>query len=101
MLLFAASIRVVADREQAQPAPAAATPRAQTPAAPVAANSALPDQALVQKYCSSCHNDRAKTGGISFDGVTVAEAGKHSEIWEKAPVKLRGGMMPPQNMPRP
>jgi len=100
-LLLAASIRVVADREQAQPAPAAATPRAQTPAAPVTSNSALPDQALVQKYCSSCHNDRAKTGGISFDGVSVAEAGKHSEIWEKALVKLRGGMMPPQNMPRP
>ena len=100
-LLLAESIRVVADREQAQPAPAAATPRAQTPAAPVTSNSALPDQALVQKYCSSCHNDRAKTGGISFDGVSVAEAGKHSEIWEKALVKLRGGMMPPQNMPRP
>src|SRR4029078_3938027 len=69
--------------------------------ATTAAAPALPDQALIQKYCSSCHNDRAKTGGISFEGVKVAEAGQHSEIFEKALVKLRGGMMPPQGMPRP
>jgi cytochrome c5 len=100
-LLFAASISVVAEREQAQPRPAAAASAAQAPRPSAASTSALPDQALVQKYCSSCHNDRAKTGGISFDGVTVADAGKHSEIWEKALVKLRGGMMPPQGMPRP
>ncbi len=98
-LLLAASISVVADREQAS-ARRAAAPRAQSAPAPAAA-SALPDQALIQKYCSSCHNDRAKTGGISFDGVNVADAGKHAEIFEKALVKLRGGMMPPQNMPRP
>ena len=102
-LLFAASIRLAADREDAQsPArPAAAVQRTE-PAAPVAPRAAaLPDQALVQKYCSTCHNDRAKTGGISFEGIAVAEAGQHSEIWEKALVKLRGGMMPPQGMPRP
>ena len=38
---------------------------------------------------------------MSFDGVQVADAGLHSEIFEKALVKLRGGMMPPQGMPRP
>ena len=97
-LLFAASISVIADREQTQPSPAATSQRVQPQPAAAAA---LPDQALVQKYCSSCHNDRAKTGGISFDGVNVSEAGKHSEIFEKALVKLRGGMMPPQGMPRP
>ena len=102
-LLFAASIRLAADREDAQSAarPAAAVQRTE-PAAPVAPRAAaLPDQALVQKYCATCHNDRAKTGGISFEGIAVAEAGQHSEIWEKALVKLRGGMMPPQGMPRP
>ena len=101
-LLFSASIHVVADRQTA-PAKAAAVPqRSQTPApAATATSPALPDQALIQKYCSSCHNDRAKTGGISFEGVSVADAGKHSEIFEKALVKLRGGMMPPQGMPRP
>ncbi len=38
---------------------------------------------------------------MSFDGVKVAEAGLHSEVFEKALVKLHGGMMPPQGMPRP
>jgi hypothetical protein len=103
-LLLAASIRLAADRENAQSPvgpKAVATQRAE-PVAPVTASStALPDQALVQKYCSTCHNDRAKTGGVSFEGIPVAEAGTHSEIWEKALVKLRGGMMPPQGMPRP
>ncbi len=101
-LLFAASIGVVADREQAQPASVAAAPRAQSPApSPAASAGALPDQALVQKYCQTCHNNRVKTGGISFEGTPVAEAGTHSEIFEKALVKLRGGMMPPQGSPRP
>ena len=105
-LLLIASIRLAADRQASQPPPGStrAAQRAEParPAAATATNTpALPDQALVQKYCSSCHNDRAKTGGISFDGAPAAEAGAHSEIWEKALVKLRGGMMPPQGMPRP
>jgi mono/diheme cytochrome c family protein len=100
-LLFAASIGVIADRAPAQSSSAAAVPRAQAPAPASSAAPTLPDQALIQKYCSSCHNDRAKTGGVSFDGVKVAEAGLHSEIFEKALVKLHGGMMPPQGMPRP
>ena len=33
--------------------------------------------------------------------VDPAEAPAHAEIWEKVAVKLRGGMMPPQGMPRP
>ena len=93
-LLFAASISVIADREQTQSSPPAVAPRVQPQR--TAATQPLPDQALIQKYCASCHNDRAKTGGISFDGINVAEAGKHSEIFEKALVKLRGGMMPPR-----
>jgi cytochrome c551/c552 len=100
-LLFAASIRLVADRAPAQSSSAAAVPQGPVPAPVSSAAPALPDQALIQKYCATCHNDRAKTGGISFDGINVAEAGKHSEIFEKALVKLRGGMMPPQGMPRP
>jgi hypothetical protein len=100
VVLFAASIRLAADRDSAQASasPAASSHRTE-PAPPP--SSTLPDQALVQKYCSSCHNDRAKTGGVSFEGIQVAEAGQHSEMWEKALVKLRGGMMPPQGMPRP
>jgi len=59
------------------------------------------DQALVQKYCITCHNTRAKTGGLSLEGASPADAGTHAELWEKVAMKLRGGMMPPQGMPRP
>ena len=102
--LAAASGRVLADRS-AMPAQAAAQtpapPGAATAVPPVTPSSSVPSQALVQKYCASCHNDRVKTGGISFDSANPADAWTHADTWEKALVKLRGGMMPPQNMPRP
>jgi mono/diheme cytochrome c family protein len=82
----------------ASPAPARPAPTAPTG---TSAATTLPPQALVQKYCVSCHNDRAKTGGVSFDGLDPAQATAHAEIWERALLKLRGGMMPPQGMPRP
>ncbi|HEY6613608.1 MAG TPA: DUF1592 domain-containing protein, partial [Vicinamibacterales bacterium] len=81
---------------QASPAaPAQASPSATTSPAPAT------DQALIQKYCVTCHNARAKTGGLSLDGANPAEAAAHAELWEKVAMKLRGGMMPPQGMPRP
>jgi mono/diheme cytochrome c family protein len=86
--------------------PPAARPaaRAQAPAttAGVAAVSTqAPDRAFVEKYCATCHNDRAKTGGVSFQGLDPAAPGAHAELWERALLKMRGGMMPPQGMPRP
>ena len=36
-----------------------------------------------------------------LDKMDVDQAGEHAEIWEKVVRKLRGGMMPPQGMPRP
>jgi hypothetical protein len=56
---------------------------------------------LIQKYCATCHNDRAKTAGLSLQGANPADAAAHAELWEKVAMKLRGGMMPPQGMPRP
>jgi hypothetical protein len=95
-----------ADRTSAEPqtsAPAPA-PAPQTPAPQTTgANTQAPvsDQALIQKYCVTCHNTRAKTAGLSLEGASPAEAASHSELWEKVAMKLRGGMMPPQGMPRP
>ena len=68
---------------------------------PVQTSAAPPDQALVQKYCVTCHNNRAKTGGLSLEGLNTADAPAHADVWERALVKLHGGMMPPQGMPRP
>ena len=58
-------------------------------------------QALVKKYCVTCHNARTKTGGLSLEGLDPAAAASHADVWEKVVMKLRGGMMPPQGMPRP
>src|SRR5262245_21420346 len=77
---------------------ATANPATQAPSPSPATSS---DQALVQKYCITCHSARAKTGGLSLEGENPADAASHAELWEKVAMKLRGGMMPPQGMPRP
>jgi hypothetical protein len=56
---------------------------------------------LVQKYCVTCHSDRAKTGGLTLESLDPQNTAAHAEVWEKVVRKVRGGMMPPQGMPRP
>jgi hypothetical protein len=58
-------------------------------------------RAVVQRYCVSCHNERAKTGGLSLEKLDFANVSANAEIWEKAVRKLRVGMMPPQGAPQP
>ncbi len=71
------------------------------PAHRAGATAAAADPALVQKYCVTCHNARARTGGLSLEGMSPADVATHGEVWEKVARKVRGGMMPPQGMPRP
>src|SRR5262249_53093335 len=59
------------------------------------------DPSLTQQYCQTCHNNRLKTGGLSLEGMSPTDAAAHTDVWEKVVLKLRGGMMPPQGMPRP
>jgi mono/diheme cytochrome c family protein len=56
---------------------------------------------LVAQYCATCHNDRAKAGGLTLAGWTPAHADETPEIAEKMIRKLRAGMMPPQGAKRP
>jgi mono/diheme cytochrome c family protein len=56
---------------------------------------------VVAKYCVTCHNDRARTGGLSLQGADFANLPKNAETWEKVIRKVRAGAMPPQGMPRP
>jgi len=69
------------------------------PAAAVAPR--VPDRAVVDRYCSTCHNDRLKTGGLSLDKVDIGDAGANSEVLEKVVRKLRAGLMPPEGRPKP
>jgi hypothetical protein len=73
---------------------------------PVASHASAPlsaDQqtALVKQYCSTCHNDKLKTGGLSLAAFDAAALDQHAEVGEKMIRKLRAGMMPPAGMKRP
>jgi len=57
--------------------------------------------ATIKQYCVGCHNDRAKTGGASFEGITPQSIGQHAELFEKAVRKLRGRVMPPPGARQP
>src|SRR6202161_1341076 len=57
--------------------------------------------ATVKQYCSGCHNDKAKLGGITFEGITAATIAKDPERFEKAVRKLRGRVMPPPGAKQP
>jgi mono/diheme cytochrome c family protein len=57
--------------------------------------------ALVKQYCSTCHSDKLKTGGVSFEGITAASVAKDPELFEKAVRKLRGRVMPPPGAKQP
>jgi hypothetical protein len=63
--------------------------------------SADTQRALLDKYCVTCHNDRVKTANLSLQGLDLASIGEHAEVWEKVIRKLRAGVMPPPNLPRP
>ena len=54
----------------------------------------LPNVVLDQ-YCVTCHNQRARTGGLSLDKFDPANIGDNAEVAEKIVRKLRAGMMPP------
>jgi mono/diheme cytochrome c family protein len=71
------------------------------PLQPVQAGDASPHRALIDRYCVTCHSDRAKTAGLTLEKRDLSRVPEDAEVWEKALRKLRGGMMPPQGMPRP
>jgi len=62
---------------------------------------ANPNQALIDRYCVTCHNQRLKTAKVEFDSLELAHPEKNAVVWERAIRKLRAGMMPPPGAPRP
>jgi len=85
--LVTAFVLVAVGAEAQQPKPTAAV--------------ADPNQALVTRYCATCHNQRLKTAKVEFDTLDLAHPEKNAVVWERAIRKLRGGMMPPPGAPRP
>ena len=58
-------------------------------------------QAVVDRYCVTCHNGRTRTGGLVLDTLKVTDAASDAQAWEKVVRKVRTGMMPPSGAPRP
>src|SRR6185436_563252 len=77
-----------------------ASPRLTVPPAPQTAG-APAQLATINTYCVGCHNDRSKTGGVSFEGLKVENIGERADLFEKAVRKLRGRVMPPPGAKQP
>ena len=56
---------------------------------------------LVQTYCTECHNLDDYAGGIAFELLDPAAVPTEAATWEKVIRKLKAGMMPPPENPRP
>jgi mono/diheme cytochrome c family protein len=58
-------------------------------------------QAVISKYCVTCHSEKLRTGGLSLQDADLNNVPATAETWEKVIRKLRTGAMPPQGLPRP
>src|SRR5215469_14745443 len=63
--------------------------------------SASAQRSLIDQYCVTCHNQKAKIGGLALDSVDLSRPGDNAETLEKVIRKLRAGMMPPAGSKRP
>jgi Protein of unknown function (DUF1592)/Protein of unknown function (DUF1588)/Protein of unknown function (DUF1585)/Protein of unknown function (DUF1587)/Protein of unknown function (DUF1595)/Planctomycete cytochrome C len=67
----------------------------------LAAQTQATHTALLNQYCVSCHNSKAKIAGLTLDTADLNNVPAHAEMWEKVIKKLRAGAMPPLGMPKP
>ena len=103
-------VTVIAAQQPAAPkaataaAPAVAKPAGAAPAAKaVSAHPATPAadyNALVQKYCVGCHNDRNKdrAGSLTLASFDMTKIGQHADVAERVIRKMQASMMPPPGM---
>ena len=71
---------------------------AHSQSAPARSSEAQQAQETVTRYCTGCHNDRARTAGLVLNPTTI---GEDSAVGEKVLRKLRMRAMPPAGSPRP
>jgi Protein of unknown function (DUF1592)/Protein of unknown function (DUF1588)/Protein of unknown function (DUF1587)/Protein of unknown function (DUF1585)/Protein of unknown function (DUF1595)/Planctomycete cytochrome C len=75
---------------------------ARTPSATRTTSLAMPvdsQNRLVHEYCSGCHDNEAKTGGLSLEDFDASRIDQNAALAEKMIRKLRAGMMPPPTAP--
>src|SRR6185369_7322056 len=64
----------------------------------VSSQAASPQRALLDRYCVTCHTEKAKERGavpIALDHIDASNPGTDPELWEKVIRKMRAGLMPP------
>src|SRR5690606_34161742 len=57
--------------------------------------------ALLDTFCTDCHNPLDFAGDFAFDDLNLANVGSDQALWETAVGKLRGRLMPPAGAPQP
>ncbi|MBM3769979.1 MAG: DUF1592 domain-containing protein [Acidimicrobiia bacterium] len=66
--------------------------------------SGTPPRALFDRYCVTCHNQRAKIPAarpLALDTADLATVASDPDLWENVVRKLRAGTMPPAGAARP
>src|ERR1700680_1345581 len=58
-------------------------------------------QAVLDKYCTTCHIHKLRTAGGVLEHLYASKPGINAELGERVIAKLRAGSMPPPGMPRP
>src|SRR5438105_1674000 len=64
---------------------------------------ASPQRALLDRYCLTCHTQKAKERGtvpIALDTLDLSNVPADGEAWEKVIRKMRAGLMPPPGAAR-
>src|SRR4051794_9110927 len=64
----------------------------------IATAGAQAQEETVTRYCTGCHNERARVAGLTLNPATM---GEDPAAWEKVVRKLRMRTMPPVGAPRP
>ena len=81
-------------------ATASQPPSSRTTAASSASPQIVP-QAVLDKYCITCHNQKLRTAGVVLESLDPVKPGAGTELGERVIAKLHAGSMPPPGMPRP
>jgi len=104
LVVWSALLGAVGTAQRA-PATTATAKRGVAKPAAVASHAPIPsaaeDNAIVKRYCATCHSDARKTAGLSLASFDVAAAAQNAEVAERVIRKLQAGLMPPPAAPRP
>ena len=70
-------------------------------AAPAVPREAKPYRELLDRYCITCHSQKAKIAGVDLEEADLGDLRGGSAVWVKVIRKLRTKTMPPAGLPKP